>query len=208
MFAEHENPIIRRDRFMLWSYVGVLADTGIRVGEARNLRWRDISQVPSNDPMGMPNIILMVKGKTGPREVVACTPQVREHFRRILYVRNTELKRSPESDSHVFCHRDGKPIGSFKRSFHTLIVEAEVEKDTHGQRRTLYSLRHTYATFRLQEGVHHFLLARNMGTSIAMLEDFYGHTSNVDAADELTKSKPESKIDFQQKPLDWLTMVG
>ena len=38
------------------------------------------------------------------------------------------------------------------------------------------------------EGVHQFVLARNMGTSVAMLESFYGHTSNIAAAKELTKN--------------------
>jgi hypothetical protein len=51
------------------------------------------------------------------------------------------------------------------------------------------SLRHTYATFRLQEGVNHYVLARNMGTSVKMLENFYGHTSDRAMADELTKMK-------------------
>lgn len=88
----------------------------------------------------------------------------------------------------VFCHPDGKPVQSFKKSFGALIKSAKVEFDTHGQRRTIYSLRHTYATFRLMEGVHQFVLARNMGTSVAMLESFYGHTSNIAAAKELTKN--------------------
>jgi hypothetical protein len=37
-----------------------------------------------------------------------------------------------------------------------------------------YSLRHTYATMRLAEGVSVFQLAANMGTSVEMLEEFYG----------------------------------
>ena len=87
----------------------------------------------------------------------------------------------------VFCHKDGSEIGSFKKSFAALLKSAKVERDTHGQVRTLYSLRHTYATFRLQNGVHQFTLAKNMGTSVAMLEQYYGHTSNITSADELTK---------------------
>jgi len=42
----------------------------------------------------------------------------------------------------------------------TLITEAGVEKDREGQRRTIYSLRHTYATFRLHEGVNHYCQRR------------------------------------------------
>jgi len=61
------------------------------------------------------------------------------------------------------------------------------------RRRWVYSLRHTYATFRLQEGVNHFVLARNMGTSVRMLEQFYGHVSNRAMASELTKSRAKEK---------------
>ena len=39
-----------------------------------------------------------------------------------------------------------------------------------GKSRTLYSLRHMYAAFRLSEEVSPFLLARQMGTSVEMLE--------------------------------------
>jgi len=35
--------------------------------------------------------------------------------------------------------------------------------------------RHTYATFRLMEGVDVYFLAKQMGTSVKMIEDFYGH---------------------------------
>ena len=94
----------------------------------------------------------------------------------------------PSGDDYVFASPEGKPIGSFKKSFASLLKSAKVEKDSHGNHRTIYSLRHTYATFRLQEGVHQFILARNMGTSTAMLEKHYGHTSNVASAAEMAKS--------------------
>jgi hypothetical protein len=43
--------------------------------------------------------------------------------------------------------------------------------------------------FRLHEGVNQYALARNMGTSVQMLEAFYGHTTNRTMATELTKNK-------------------
>lgn len=201
-----------RDRTMLVNYVLILANTGIRVGEARNLKWRDIREIPpargSNQPA---DIALYVTGKTGPREVVARTPEVKEYFKRILKLRTDELgkiadgkKSKPISqDDYIFCNRDGTPISSFKKSFAALLKSAGVETDTHGNKRTIYSLRHTYATFRLQEGVHQFILARNMGTSTAMLEKHYGHTSNVASAAELTKGG-RFKSAGKAMAVDWL----
>jgi integrase len=46
-------------------------------------------------------------------------------------------------------------------------------KDVAGKMRTLYSLRHSYATFALAEGVDIHTLARQMGTSVVMLERYY-----------------------------------
>ena len=70
---------------------------------------------------------------------------------------------------------------------------AGVEYDSHARRRTIYSLRHTYATFRLREGTHHFHLAQNMGTSVKMLEEYYGHVRSRDVAEELTRMSSQSK---------------
>ena len=193
-----------RDRTLLVNYVLILANTGIRVGEARTLKWRDLSQIPQGKGSNLPpDIALFVKGKTGPRQVVARTPEVKIYLKRIMDLREAELGRKPSNDDYVFCNRDGTPVGSFKKSFESLLKAAGVETDSHGNKRTIYSLRHTYATFRLQEGVHQFILAKNMGTSTAMLEKHYGHTSNVASAAELTKGGT-FKGDKKAKAVDWL----
>lgn len=191
-FIKVENRAVRRDRMMLRDYVLILANTGIRVGEARTLKWRDVTEIGGGE--GMPaNIVLTVSGKTGKREVVARSADVKTYFKRIHDLRIAELtddqKPTPKLDpeSLIFCHKDGSEIASFKKSFSALIKAAKVERDSHGDVRTIYSIRHTYATFCLQHGVHQFTLARNMGTSVAMLEQYYGHTSNIAAATELTK---------------------
>lgn len=54
-----------------------------------------------------------------------------------------------------------------------------------------YSLRHTYATMRISEGVNIFQLAANMGTSVEMIDDFYGKKRMRDPrmATEVTKRR-------------------
>jgi integrase len=204
-FVKHENAAIRRDRTMLTNYVLILANTGIRIGEARTLKWRDIREIPpSNGSSEKPNIALSVKGKTGPRVVVARTPDVKDYLKRILELRIDEMGgKKPSTDEYVFCNKDGVAIGSFKKSFISLVKAAGVEFNSHGERRTIYSLRHTYATFRLQEGVQQYALAKNMGTSVAMLERHYGHTTNVNSADELTKTGKFTG-NRRVKKVDWL----
>lgn len=216
-FVRKAHPSVRRDRNLLVNFVLILANTGIRVGEARNLKWRDLRPIVSPD--GTESVALMVKGKTGMREVVARTSDVKKWFNRILDDRKEDLgnensdlcnARAVPPDSYVFCGRDGVPVGSFKKSFTRLLADAGVEFDSFGEKRTLYSLRHTYATFRLHEGVNQYVLARNMGTSVAMLEQFYGHTSNITSADELMKTsyRKAGKGKGQQEAKDalgWLS---
>jgi len=182
-FIKVTNGKTLRDRTMLVNYVLIMGHTGLRVGEARGLKWRDLREERGQD--GTSNLILTVRGKTGEREVVASKGEVKTYFGRILNLRSQELNETdgkpvePDPNSYIFCHPDGSPIYSFKKSFASLLRSSGLETDSFGQTRTVYSLRHTYATFRLQEGVNHYALARNMGTSVAMLEQYYGHTSNV-----------------------------
>lgn len=198
-FVKVTNGKTLRERTMLVNYVLILANTGIRVGEARTLKWRDVREVPDSTGNGK-TVILTVNGKTGIREVVARTADIKIYFRRILDLRVTELAgKSPDPDSLVFCHKDGSEIGSFKKSFQSLLSKAGVGKDSFGRTHTVYSLRHTYATFRLHEGVNHYVLARNMGTSVQMLEEYYGHTSNLSMSQELTKGRDKSSSDGSGK---------
>ncbi len=215
-FIKTNHGPVRRDRMLLVNYVLILGNTGIRVGEARNLKWRDIRPIASPENPAKITVALVVSGKTGKRETVARTDDVRRYFERILELRRADLK-NPKSDIHgqkevpldsyIFCGLDGKPIQTFKKSFNSLIESADVATNSFGEQRTIYSLRHTYATFRIQEGVNHYVLARNMGTSVAMLEDYYGHTTNVGMVEELMKSRAPKKKDKNGKSgsaLSWL----
>jgi integrase len=52
--------------------------------------------------------------------------------------------------------------------------------------RTLYSLRHTYAHLAiLDEGIDVYKLSKQMGTSVKMIEQYYGHVTPAHVASQL-----------------------
>ena len=84
----------------------------------------------------------------------------------------------------------GQVQSDIAADFHRVLKEAGVLYGSDGKRRVPYSLRHTYATMRISEGVSVFQLAANMGTSVEMIEQFYGKKRVRDPkmATEITKA--------------------
>ena len=193
----------KRDRFILQQYVLILANCGVRLGELRNLTWNDIRREKYDDDDGNQTIrlILLVRGKTGIREVV-CNKGTEVFFERLFDYRKEELNAHPSPDTFVFCHQDGKPIVTMRKSFENLLDDLKLRTNSQGRNRTLYSLRHMYATFRLSEEVSPFLLAKQMGTSVEMLEEHYGQVVNRLVATQITKtrSRQTTKVSDQVYP--------
>jgi integrase len=161
-----DHPKIQKDRALLRDYVLIMANSGMRKGEARILKWRDVNSYTNEHGEW---VTLRVKGKTGERLVV-CQPGTERYFNR---QRKRGFRIDPED--YVFCHKDGSPIADWT-SFSSLIKAAGLERDTNGNKRSIYSLRHTYATLRLENGTNVYWLKQNMGTSVTMIERHYGQT--------------------------------
>ena len=181
---EGESKATWRQRFMAQQYVLVLANTGLRVGEVRGLRWSDLRTVTTADGT---RLVAEVRGKTGAREVVFQSG-ADQYIKRIYDMRVEELDEAPPDDEVVFCHRDGTQIQTMKNAFISLLKFSNVPIDRNGGSRTLYSLRHFYATMRLSNETSPFLLAKQMGTSVDMLEKFYGQTVTSELAAQITKA--------------------
>ena len=60
---------------------------------------------------------VVVSRKAGERDVVMM-PDKQGYFDRIYDQRKAELYADPQPSEFVFCHKDGREIGSFKESFH------------------------------------------------------------------------------------------
>jgi len=149
----------------LHDYILFMANTGLRPDEALRVEYRDVAIV-NDDDSGDRILEIEVRGKRG---VGFCKsmPGAVMPFRRLQ-------KRN-----------DGQPTDrlfpSFQRElFNTLLKELDLRVDREGQRRTAYSLRHTYICLRLMAGADVYQVAKNCRTSVEMIENFYAsHIKNT-----------------------------
>jgi hypothetical protein len=99
-----------------------------------------------------------------------------------------------KSNKHLFRTRDGKIPYNLVNAFGDCLREAGMDKgDKDGRPRSLYSLRHYYATQRVLEGMSFGLLAKQMGTSILMIERHYSHLKPLMVAEQLAGDIPNDK---------------
>lgn len=189
--------VTRQMRELLRDYVLILGNTGIRHGtEAINLKWKHITWFTDRD--GNRYLQLSVDGKTGRRDLIA-RHNVENYLKRIQSRFSDLAKYSFDEllklqvDEYVFRLPNGNITNNLNKSFMQFLKHYGMLKDKFGDNRTLYSLRHTYATLALvgsNISIHD--LARQMGTSVAMIEQHYSHLTpamkaNVFAGERLNK---------------------
>lgn len=176
------NAVERAHRELFNNYVLFLANSGLRPNEARQLTWDDIKDLTDRDGQKRKIKIAVPGGKTGKRDCIP-TKSAKRYLNR---VRN-QSQHTQKTD-FVFCYEDGKPISvpTMSAKFTRLLAETPLQHDRQGRNFTLYSLRHTYATFRLLAKIDPLLLAKNMGTSVKMIEEHYSHVKTEQFADVLS----------------------
>ncbi|HEY4943241.1 MAG TPA: hypothetical protein VII56_17560 [Rhizomicrobium sp.] len=225
-----ETPASRWYREMVYYFLLVMCNTGMRPAEAKNLCWRDVSfrnvwkeikgrealteealklaeaaqaeakkaeakkakakkagVKPADAPPDAEKppehrkiAVLSVRGKDKYRNLVA-PDNVVDYLERIR-----AIAKATDPDDFVFTNIKGKATTTlYKALVKELLKDAKLLTGPEGSQRTTYCFRHTYATLRLSEGVDVYLLAEQMGTSVQMIEDHYGHINPVKNADRI-----------------------
>lgn len=169
--------ISRWTRQMVRNFILIMCHTGMRNTEARNLRWSDIFEDRDRG-----RVIFNVSGKSKQRSFEA-TIRVSIYLARIR-----ELSRKLESSDFVFSTYEGKRSQTlYVRTIADLLKKSALTIASSGKRRSTYSFRHSFATWRLQAGADVFSLARHMGTSVEMIQQSYGHVTTKDVADNVLR---------------------
>ena len=180
-----ENPRNKRykqDYEELHDYVLFMVNTGLRPDESKRIQFRDVAVV---DDHGSRERILEIDVR-GKRGVGFCKsmPGAVHPFQRLM------KRRKPKPDEPVFPRQHHE-------LFNTILNELGLKVDREGQRRTFYSLRHSYICFRLMEGADVYQIAKNCRTSVKMIEDFYAShiKSMVDASVvDVRRPKPNKAV--------------
>ncbi|RKE97883.1 tyrosine-type recombinase/integrase [Sulfitobacter guttiformis] len=183
-------------RHLMRDYVLILANTGMRHGtEALNLRWKHVTLF---EDKGLQYLEMSVSGKTGRRDII-CRSGTINYLKRI-HERSEDIKHIPfeqllknKVDLPVFRLPDGTVSKNLHQTFRAFVTETGlITCPRTAQNRTLYSLRHTYATFSLlNDGMDIHALAVQMGTSIGMIERHYSHLTPRLKKDMLTGKRYE-----------------
>lgn len=178
-------------RELLRDYVLVLSNTGMRHGtESLGLKWKDIQWITMD---GERYLQLTVNGKTGKRNLIA-RHNTQDYLERIQ-LRNDAIKTmsfdallKKRVDDYVFKLRDGTTTANLNGTFRHLMRDSGLNKA--GGNKTLYSLRHTYAHLAiLEENMDVYSLSKQMGTSVKMIEQYYGHITPAHIASKLAGKK-------------------
>jgi len=166
----------------LHDYVLFMVNTGLRPDESLRIEYRDVAIV-TDEATGERILEIEVRGKRG---IGFCKsmPGAVVPFQRL------KKRNAGEPTHHLF-------PSTQHELFNTILGELDLKVDRDGQRRTAYSLRHTYICLRLMEGADIYQIAKNCRTSVEMIETYYAsHIKNrLDAAAiNVRKPKPSKRV--------------
>lgn len=183
-----DSPLTKRQyeqRKLLLDYILLLANTGLRVDEAKTLIWRNVDWESRT-------LLLENAGKTKSKRRVIMRDGAYQAIKRIQDRRLKYLedkKQAFDVSEKIVSLPNGIAVVSLKKGFNELLTACGFKYDTIKDKHALTSLRHTYATFRLttRSGKRASVpaLAKQMGTSPLMIFRHYGHDVVEDYRDEL-----------------------
>lgn len=197
-------------------FVLFMANTGLRPDEAKNLEHRDVAIV-DDDATGQRILEIDVRGKRGvgfckstpmavqPYERLLArpkplTPEEREALRPLSRKDREEYKKArpirlPEPTDKVF-------PGNHIKMFNNILIKAKLKLDRDRNKRTAYSLRHTYICMRLIEGADIYALAKNCRTSVEMIQKFYAaHIKDLLDAAAINTMRPRHMKRGKKPPM-------
>ena len=189
-------------RAQLYHFVVFMLNSGLRVGEARQMRWRDIQFDQFNTEGDEPICVVGVRKatKTSQNRDVQTQPNANKTLKEWR-------EKTPHADDNDLvwfgqssANSPPTPFTNLNKSFQNFLSRVPVKGSETGllyskenEKRSLYSLRHTYATLRRSHGVSWEDLALNMGCKRDQLERHYDHSTSNTRRTEIVKVQRKAK---------------
>lgn len=177
----------------LYNLFAVMLRTGMRSGEARDLRWSDIDK--KQNVIHVTRTLQYINGvgfiddapktKTSIRDI----PLTAEVLKLLENQKNYWGFKVEKIDRYLFCDADGNPVNVH-------LLQAEIDKTIKRihedgkefPRITSHVFRHTFATRAIEAGMQPQVLKTIMGhSSLAMTMDLYSHVLPDTKAEEMQK---------------------
>lgn len=192
----------RLQRAQLYHFVIFMLNSGLRVGEAREMRWRDVAfdqiDPTTHEQICVVNVRKNTK-KSQNRDV-----QTQPNANKTLKEWRAKTPHAGDNDLVWFGQSQTTdqpvPFTNLNKSFQNFLARVPVKDfetglliNKEGEKRSLYSLRHTYATVRRAHGVSWEDLALNMGCLRQQLERHYDHSTSNTRRSEIVKVTPKPK---------------
>jgi len=185
-------------------FVMFMLHSGLRVGEARQMKWSDVKL--DEEVEGEDERIAEVRVSKATKKGQARFVQTQPGANIALKAWHERTPNAARSDWVWFGQKrgeDGKAqqISDLNKTFQQYLRAIEFDDrhegllyDRDGDRRSLYSLRHTYATLRLEKGdVSVYDLALNMGCKVKQIEQHYSHVVAKQRRQQITRTNKKKK---------------
>jgi len=178
--TKHKNTRWSEDSEELRDFVLMGSNSGCRVGELRNIRFCDVSIKEDKDFKDKKGnylrylIIENIKGKRGEGGMCKTYYGCVRSFERIIERHGLTLENYKRSKKLIFKKHHRDMFNSVLESCNLKYTNSRPRR-----RRDFVSLRHTYISFRLLNGVPVFEVAMNTRTSVDMIERHYNKLKPV-----------------------------
>ena len=177
-----------------------MSNVGFRSKELLGIQMKEITDNPNWDSKSREaNVLMKVRkknSKTGRSRV--CVAPVKKRIKRIIES-YAKLGIVHEPEDYLFLHtrfnkREACSRAMMWKRLKTTLRDSGLQKelDKDFKSITLYSFRHTYATWRLRySDVPIHLIAKQMGTSIEKIMSTYGHIQVEKQEELITKAQEQ-----------------
>jgi len=197
-YAKTARPKDKWSAEQVHDFVLFMANTGLRPDEVRHLQHRDVTVVKDRDTDER-ILEIQVRGKRG---VGFCKsmPGAVQPYQRLLKRAKADsdiwLKDAPEDrptkEPSYPEPTDALFPSNHIKMFNGVLQRTKLKLDREGNKRTAYSLRHTYICMRLIEGADIYALAKNCRTSVEMIQKFYAaHIKDLLDASAINVMRPK-----------------